>query len=188
MLNSMPNNQTAKPPKNKGFISTAKECAYLAVFVALQIAVQFALTFIPGVELVTLLFVCYSLVMGVRRGVISATAFSLLRQLVFGFQPTVLVLYLIYFNLLTLIFGLIGKRLIASIKTLFILVIIACVCTACFTLIDNILTPVWYGYSIKAMQVYFNAGYSVSTCNAVGIKFFTTEMLKTCKAFVWIYK
>ena len=73
---------------------SGKECAYLAVFVALVIAAQLLLASIPGVEVVTLLLVTYSFVFGVRRGMIAATAFSLLRMLVFGFSPTVLILYL----------------------------------------------------------------------------------------------
>ena len=65
----------------------AKECAYLSMFVALLIAVQLALFAVPGVELITVLLASYAFCMGVRRGVIAAVSFSLLRQLVFGFYP-----------------------------------------------------------------------------------------------------
>lgn len=150
-------NKPNQTDKKSVLINTAKECAYIAVFVALVIAVQLALSLVPGVELVTLLFVSYSLVMGVKRGVISATAFSLLRQLIFGFQPNVLVLYLIYFNFLTLVFGLMGKKLTPTIKNLPILVFVACLCTIIFTLTDNLLTPLWYGYTRRAFEVYFKA-------------------------------
>ena len=64
--------------ENKGRISiknTAKELAQLAVFVALVIAAQFALSFIPGVEIVTLLFVVYAFTFGIYRGTLAATAF-----------------------------------------------------------------------------------------------------------------
>lgn len=136
---------------------SAKECAYLAVFVSLTIAVQTVLSFVPGVELVTLLFVTYAFAMGVVRGMISATAFSLLRQIVFGFYPTVLVLYLIYFNLLALCFGFLGKSFKNPVKALSLIVIIACICTVCFTMIDNILTPLWLGYGKKSTMLYFKA-------------------------------
>ncbi|MBO5240933.1 MAG: hypothetical protein J6B56_05915 [Clostridia bacterium] len=136
---------------------SAKECAYLSAFVALLIVAQLVFSFLPGVEIVTVSFVTYSLTMGARRGTVAATAFSLLRQLVFGFFPTVLVLYLIYFNLLALCFGGIGLKWKAGVKTLPWLVVIACACTVCFTLIDNVLTPLWYGYSAKATRAYFFA-------------------------------
>lgn len=136
---------------------SAKECAYLAVFVALVIAVQTVLSLVPGVELVTVLFVAYAFTMGPWRGVIAATAFSLLRQLVFGFYPTVLVLYLIYFNLLTVSFGLLGKVIKSPLKRLPIIVVIACFYTVIFTMIDNMLTPWWFGYDKRAATLYFKA-------------------------------
>lgn len=163
-------------------VRSAKECAYIAVFVALVIAVQLALSFVPGVELVTVLFVCYSMVFGVRRGVISATAFSLLRQLVFGFHPTVLVLYLIYFNFLTLIFGLLGKKVSPSFKTLPVIVLVACICTALFTMTDNILTPLWYGYNERSARLYFTASLpfmiSQVICSAVSVSVLSLPLVK----------
>lgn len=136
---------------------SAKECAYLAVFVALVIAVQMVFSLVPGVELVTVLFVTYAFAMGPWRGVVAATAFSLLRQLVFGFYPTVLVLYLIYFNVLTASFGLFGKVIKSPLKCLPIIVVIACVYTVIFTMIDNVLTPWWLGYDKRAATLYFKA-------------------------------
>ena len=117
----------------KIIVYTAKECAFLAVFVAILIAVQTVLSAVPGVELVTVLFVSYSFVAGAKRGMFAATAFSLLRQLVFGFSPTVLILYLIYYNLLTLTFGLFGRRIDIKGKHLPIIVGIACAGTVFFT-------------------------------------------------------
>ena len=143
--------------KKQKWAYSAKECAYLATFVSLVIALQFVFSFVPGVELVTALFVGYSFTLGVRRGMLAATAFALLRQFVFGIYPTVLVLYLIYYNLLTLTFGLIGHRVKQPLKALPWLMVLACVCTVFFTMLDNILTPLWYGYTTKAARLYFYA-------------------------------
>ncbi len=143
--------------RKKRVVRSAKECAYLAAFVALVIAAQLALSAIPSVEIITVLFVSYAFVMGARRGMIAATAFALLRQLTFGFFPTVLILYLVYYNLLTLCFGLFGKKIQTKPKNLPWLVLIACACTVCFTMIDNVLTPLWYGYSAQAAKAYFIA-------------------------------
>ena len=81
---------------NKFLMRPSKECAYIAVFVSLLIGVQLAFSFVPGVEFVTLLLVCYAFCFGAMRGVISAICFSLLRCIIFGFFPDVVVLYLIY--------------------------------------------------------------------------------------------
>ncbi|MBQ8319318.1 MAG: hypothetical protein IJX81_00385 [Clostridia bacterium] len=162
-------------PKITGF--TAKDVVIIAVFVAATIAVQLALSLVPGVELVTVLFAAFSFSYGVKRGTLAATAFSLLRQIVFGFYPTVLVLYLIYFNLFALLFGLLGKRLKLP-ALLPLIVVIACVCTVCFSLIDCVLTPLWYGYSEKATAAYFKAALPftipqvICTAVSVGVLFF----------------
>ncbi len=142
-------------------VRVAKECAYLAVFVALLIAVQLVLAIVPGVELVTVLFVSYAFVFGWRRGMLAATTFALLRQLIFGIYPVVLLLYLIYFNLLGLAFGVLGAKIKKATKNLPLIVGVACMGTACFAMLDNFLTPLIYGYSWRALQVYFYASLSV---------------------------
>ena len=162
---------------------SAKECAYLAVFVALVIALQLAFSVLPGVELVTVSFVCYSYVMGARRGMIAATAFSLLRQLVFGFFPVVLILYLLYFNLLAMVFGFLGRRANGKRVRLPWLVVFACLGTVAFTLLDNILTPLWYGYTERALRAYFYASLSFMfpqlICTAVSVAALFIPLTKT---------
>ncbi len=175
-------NSTREKPVKKGAARSAKECAYIAAFVALVIALQFAFSFVPGVEVVTVSFVAYSLAMGARRGMTAATAFSLLRQFVFGFFPTVLVLYLIYFNLLALCFGSLGKKITVAPKTLPILAAIACFGTVCFTLLDNVLTTLWYGYSARAARAYFMASLPFMIpqviCTAVSVGVLALPLVK----------
>lgn len=159
--------------QKKGVLRSAKESAYVAVFAALLIAVQLALSAVPGVELVTVLFVAFAFVFGISMGMIAATAFSLLRQMIFGFFPNVLLLYLLYYNLLTLLFGFLGKRFTEPKKKLVFIVLIACACTACFTLLDNIITPLWYAYTRAAARIYFKASLAVLLpqllCTAVSV-------------------
>lgn len=83
----------------------AKKTAACAVEAALLVAVQFALGFVPGVELVTLLFLAFCRAFGAKCGMLTATAFSLLRCAVFGLTPNVLILYLIYYNAFAALFG-----------------------------------------------------------------------------------
>lgn len=165
----------------------AKDCAYIAVLVALLIAAQLCFSAVPGVELVTVLVLSFSFVFGVKRSVIAATAFSLLRQFVFGVFPTVLVLYLVYYNALACVFGWLGRFVKPTAKGLIWMIMTACVCTVGFTMLDNILTPLWYGYTPRAAQAYFYASLSfmiphlVCTAVSVGVLF-----LPLTKMFKWI--
>ena len=172
--------------KSIKWTDSAKELAYVSVFTALLIAVQLLLSFVPGVELVTVLFASYSFSMGVRRGVAVATVFSLLRQLVFGFFPTVLVVYLIYFNLLCVIFGLLGRKLPLKTKHIWIVVLCACICTAMFSMIDNILTPLWHGYSKRVFKIYFYASFSFMlpqiVCTAISVFFLFYPLARIFKS------
>lgn len=89
-------------------LSPAKDIAYIAITCALLIGGQYALSFVMGVEIVTIVLICFSYVFGARRGMICAVAFSLLRCFFWGFYPTVIILYLIYYPLLAAIFGALG--------------------------------------------------------------------------------
>ncbi len=171
---------TTKSTKaKKYFIRPSKECAYIAIFISLLIVSQIALSFVPGVEIVTLLFVSYCYVFGVKRGIISATLFSVLRCIIFGFFPNVIILYLVYYNLLAITFGLLKNLKMP--KYLFLIIIIATLCTISFTLLDDIITPLMFSYSDRAIKVYFYASFSfmipqtICTTISVGILFFPLQ-------------
>ena len=172
------NGKNRQKPMQKRKRTIAKDCAYIAVFVALTIAAQLCFAAVPGVELVTVLFVSFAFAFGCRSGMIAATVFALLRQLVFGFSPTVLILYLVYFNLLTLLFGFLGQRMVLRVKRVPLFTVIACVCTVGFTMLDNVITPLWLGYSGKLFKMYFWASFSfmipqvICTAVSVGVLFF----------------
>lgn len=89
-------------------IPPSKRIAYIAVMCALLVAAQYVFSFVVGVEIVTVLLVCFASVCGVRSGVICAVAFSLLRCLVYGFSPAAVILYLIYYPLLATVSGGLG--------------------------------------------------------------------------------
>lgn len=74
-----------------------------------MIGVQFVFSFVVGVELVTVIFACFCIVFGVRRGVLCAVVFALLRGFIYGFAPNVIVLYLVYYPLFAVVFGFLGR-------------------------------------------------------------------------------
>lgn len=171
--------QAARIKKHKA--NSAKECACIAVFVSLLIALQLALAAVPGVEVVTVLFVAYAFVFGMKRGMVAATAFSFLRQIIFGFFPTVFILYLLYYNGLTAFFGYLRGRGRLGKSKLGFVVLFACIGTLCFSILDNILTPLWYGYTLKQTQIYFMASLTVvipqliTTAFSVSLLFYPLE-------------
>lgn len=144
-------------------VRSTKECAFLAVFVALMLAIQIAFSAIAGIELVSALFITYVFVMGTTRGVFVATAFSLLRTLLFGFFPSVVIVYLVYYNAVAVGIGLLGKCLTRSgdvLKTVMV-TLTSCVATVCFTLLDDVITPWFFHYTAEASKAYFLASIPV---------------------------
>ena len=133
--------------------------AVVAVFTALLLAAQYALWFVKGVEVVTVLLLVFSYRFGVKCGVLSAVAFSLLRCLLFGFFPNVVLLYLIYYPLFAACFGILGNvlRRRADLKIQLLMTALAVLFTALFTLLDDALTPLFYGYTKEAALAYFLA-------------------------------
>ena len=125
--------------------------------VALLIAGQLALSSVTGIEIVTVMLLCFCYCYGVRNGIAIATTFSLLRCFVFGFQINVIVLYLIYYNLFAIFFGWLGARFAGKntlVKTA-VVVAAAVTFTALFTLLDDVITPLIYGFNANATRVYF---------------------------------
>ena len=140
-------------------MNTAKKIILPGVFTALLIGGQLALSGISGIEVVTVLLLAFVYKYGVGQGLLVANSFSLLRCFIFGFMPNVLILYLVYYNIFVLVFGFLGKvfRHEYSIKKHILVVIIAIIMTILFTIIDNLLTPLMYGFTANAAKAYFVA-------------------------------
>lgn len=134
-------------------MKTARDLALIAMFSALLIGVQFAFSFTYGIEFVSVTLAMFSLVFGWKKGLAVAVSFSLLRCILFGFFPTVVVLYLAYYPLYAAICALIGK--IRGRAQYPVLVIAVAIMTVCFTLIDDVVTPLMLGMKGKAWLGYF---------------------------------
>ncbi len=130
-----------------------------ALFTAILIAVQFALSGVAGVELVTVIFLAFCYCAGQRAGLTVGICFSLLRCFLFGFYPTVVVLYLIYYPSFALFFGFLGKKFGQDISIYRYIAIIglATLFTILFTLLDDVVTPLMFGFNKTAMLSYFYA-------------------------------
>jgi K+-sensing histidine kinase KdpD len=162
--------------KRKTTLFSAKSIAVTAVMVALMIGSQFVLSFFVGVEIVTLVLCVFCVAFGVLHGVVAAVAFALLRCLVFGFSPQVVVLYLVYYPLFAVAVGFYGRLINSALasgvekneenrlnrtKTLkgvaiFAgLLLIVCALTCSFTMLDNVITPLILGFGKNSRLIYF---------------------------------
>lgn len=139
--------------KTNFWVRSTKECAYFAVFLAILFAVQFAFSSVVGIELISVLFITYAYVFGIRRSIFVSVVYSLARCLLYGFFPQVLVLYVVHFSLLCLIFGAMGKSKAGLVKC----VIISIIATVGFTLLDDVITPLFYQFSLAVFKTYFIA-------------------------------
>lgn len=150
-------------------MSTARRLTLSGVFVALLIAAQWAFSFVAGVEIVTPLLLVFCYCFGVKTGMLTATAFSLLRCVLFGFFPNVILLYLIYYNLFALFFGWIGNRARKKygVKIHLLLVLLAAAFACIFTLLDDVITPLCLGWNLGAAKAYFVASLPVMLTQAI---------------------
>lgn len=168
-------------------MNSAKKIILPGVFTALLIGGQLALSGISGIEVVTVLLLTFVYRYGIGQGLLVANAFSLLRCFIFGFIPNVIVLYLIYYNIFVIVFGFIGKlfRHEYSIKKHIIVLFISIIMTAMFTMLDNILTPLMYGFTANAAKAYFIASlYTVIpqiTCTFFTVLIIFPGLLKVLK-------
>jgi len=147
----------------------------VAMCVAMLIGGQVALSSISGIEIVTVMMLCFCYCYGIHHGIAVATTFSLLRCFVFGFQINVIVLYLIYYNLFAVFFGWLGRRFSGEASLLKTVIVVACAVlfTVFFTLLDDIITPLLHAFHPKAAYVYFlnslRAVIPQSVCAAVTV-------------------
>lgn len=135
----------------------AKDLALISIYTAMLIGGQLILSWIAGIEIVTVLLVAFCYSFGVKRSLILVNAFLWLRCIIFGFFPTVVILYIVYYNLFAIVFAFIGKMCKQRITVLNVIIVIisAALMTVLFTLFDDIITPAFYQFNEKAAKAYF---------------------------------
>lgn len=142
-------------------MKSAKFIILPGVYTAILIGAQLVLSGVSGVELVTILFLCFCYRYGIKQGVLVATAFSLLRCFLFGFSPNVIILYLLYYNAFALAFGALGNAFHHeyTLKKHAVILCLGVLFTVLFTMLDNALTPLMFGFTSKAAKAYFIASF-----------------------------
>lgn len=157
-----------------------------AIFTAILICVQLALSGIAGVELVTVFLLAFCFSTGVKSGITVAVCFSTLRCFLFGFYPSVIILYLVYYTGFAAFFGFLGNRFKreATFSALIWATILSTAFTAIFTLLDDIITPLFYGFDFNAAKAYFYASlpFMLSQCICAVVSVIVL-FIPLCKVF-----
>ena len=166
---------------------TAKKVILPGVFTALLIGAQLVLSGVSGIELVTVLLLTFTYKYGSKQGLLVATAFSLLRCFLFGFFPNVVVLYLVYYNLFALVFGMMGQvfKREYALKKHILLIGMAVILTAAFTLLDDVITPWMCAFTWKATKAYFLASlytmFPQMLCAGLTVSFIFPPLLRVLR-------
>lgn len=167
-------------------MKTTRFITVTALFTALLICVQFVLSGVAGVELVTVFFLAFCFSAGVKKGVAVAVCFSLIRCFLFGFYPSVIILYLVYYTGFAAFFGFLGNKFDrqATFTAFLWAVILSTAFTAAFTLLDDAITPLFYGFGENAAKAYFYASlpFMLSQCICVTISA-SILFVPLCRAF-----
>ena len=159
-----------------------------ALYTALLICVQFVLSGVAGVELVTVFFLAFCFCCGVKAGVTVAVCFSTIRCFLFGFYPSVIILYLVYYTGFALFFGFLGNRFNrkASFTAYLWSVILSIAFTAVFTLLDDMITPLFYGFGLNAAKAYFYSSLpfmlAQCICTLISVSLLFIPLCKALKA------
>lgn len=153
------NNELPEIPNKKKHvtISVAKKIALIAVCAALIEGGKLALSFVPNVEVVTLLCALFGYSFG-PLGVISVYVFVAIEPLLYGFNTWV-ISYFIYWPLVSFIFMLLGKR---KVRNIIVITLTAVLLTAFFgvltSLIDIGLLTGSYDNFFKRFAIYYANG------------------------------
>lgn len=137
-------------------MSAAKNISLIGIFTALLIGAQFALSAVSGVEVVTVLLISFAFYFGLGKSLLAVNAFSILRCFIFGFFADIIILYLVYYNLFVLVFGLLGVKFKHTLTAgrLAVIIAAAVVMTVLFTVLSDIITPLYYRFNWEEAKAF----------------------------------
>ncbi|MDY5345032.1 MAG: hypothetical protein SPG87_01260 [Eubacteriales bacterium] len=118
---------------------SAKYVCYVAIMAATLTVGKLALSFIPNVEVVTLLIICYSSTFGRKYAIPATLIFCTVEIAIYGFGTWVL-LYYIHWNMLSVISSFALKK-----QKLWVATLIAVLCTAFFGVLSTGIDVIFAG-------------------------------------------
>lgn len=171
--------------QNRSIVRTTSYIAKVAVMAALFVALKFALSFIPNVEIVTLLIMVFSSAFGMIYTLPATLVFSSIEVLIYGVHSWV-ILYFVYWPLLAIISSILLKR-----KNVIIAIIVALIMSILFGVLSACSDTILCIGSLSSMQLrdyfiayylrglYFDLIHVVSNVIIVGILYL--PLIEVCK-------
>ena len=122
-----------------GEVLNARSIALVGIMAATLECGKLALSFLPNIEVVTILCALYGYVFGIY-GIIATAVFVCIEPLIYGFGSWIIT-YFIYWPLVALVFMLLRKK---GVKSRLWLTVIAVVLTVGFGVISSIVDTAFY--------------------------------------------
>ncbi len=123
-------------------------------------------------------FCVYFAVAGVRTSALYRERISVMLWVLFGIACVLAVFWGVLFA--------VGKERGRAGRELVSVTVLAVFCTVCFTLLDDLITPLFFGYSADAAAAYFYAGFfsmlPQTVCAAVSVFFLFPPLRKVFSA------
>ena len=159
-----------KAGKTSTPISATKTICLIAVLVATLTGGKTVIAFIPNIEIVTTLFIVYTLVFGWRKTMVAAMVFVMIEIIIWPAMPSWIILYFIYWPLMVTVVALLPRkwyrlRVILSI-------IIGIIFTVSFGVLSSLIDVIIFGgIGTSYFWPLFGAIY------AAGTGFFATHII-----------
>ncbi|NLJ97984.1 MAG: hypothetical protein GX320_01775 [Tissierellia bacterium] len=122
-----------------------RDVALIGILSATITAGKLVLSFVPNVEIVTLLFIVYTVVFGVRKSFLASVVFSTTEILIYGFSTWLLGYYLVW-PLLIIVTGLMSKKMESEYVYATIGAIFGYAFGALFAIVESIFYGLAYGW------------------------------------------
>lgn len=162
------NIETPKPVYSKDRLSmTAKEVVLYALLASLLLVVQVSLAFLPNIELVSVLLIVYTRVMG-RRTLIPLYVFVLVEGLIYGFG----IWWINYLYIWTIL--VIAVILLRKVQSVWFWAVFSCIYGLCFGTLSSI--PYFFMGGIQMAVTYILNGIPFDLLHGAG-NFATTLVL-----------
>ena len=122
-----------------GEVLNARSIALVGIMAATLECGKLALSFLPNIEVITILCALYGYVFGIY-GIIATAVFVCIEPLIYGFGSWIIT-YFIYWPLVAFIFMLLRKR---GVKSRLLLTTVAVALTTCFGVLSSIVDAAFY--------------------------------------------
>lgn len=138
-----------------------RDIALIGILSATITAAKLVLSFLPNIELVTLLFMVYTVVFGVKRTLLMSFVFSTIEILIYGFSTWFIVYYIIW-PILILVTAYIQKKSLSEYKAAVLAGVFGLSFGFFFAVLESFFYGIMYGIAYWVKGIPFDIVHGVS--------------------------